>query len=186
MGKVYCSVSGETDHCPKCGAALTGTDYYTAVRGATSVVGKDVSYQGASRVTKTMTSTEYTNIERHWGDICLDCCRKTERRAFRIGLCLLIFGAINGLGAVIVALASDGLQELIGAQLWLFYGPAIAAALTLWIGWMVLTQCLLIPEEADAGRISMVFVKHAPRNHLPSSTVMLSSEMVKQMRQTGA
>lgn len=178
MAKVYCSLSLQAGRCPECGGEITPARYYTAQKGASTLVSQKADY---STMKKTTTfSTEYSDIQPHTGEICLHCYQKKEKPKRIAGLIILLLGLLSAIATIIVLIASGGLSDL-DNQL-LFWGPAALAALGLWLGWVIVKNADPTYPHSTANDVSRYFVSTANITGRAEGQTLLTAGQVEAMQ----
>lgn len=184
------------EHCPKCGAAMVEAEYYSAAQGKAAVT--NVEKDWASGKTTYATTTQYSNIHRHTGSLCVSCVSKRTRAVRKASLSALLFGVVIMIFAVILFLTGEG-KNLLGGLL-----AGIAGFVLTWIGWSYTSQyayqcgvkrgrnglAVTTPEvradEALHDDVSTLFVSFTPVSKIPmaeGNTVALHRTQVRAMRE---
>lgn len=96
--RVFCSTSFRSGNCPVCGSVLTAVEYCSAIKGATTLVGRERDYL-AGKVTTT-TSTEYSDVRQHSGEICLNCLEKAGKPRIVLNIAALFMGLIGAISTI--------------------------------------------------------------------------------------
>ncbi len=106
--------------CPRCGAPMVKTPYYTAIKGTTAVINVKRDWAPGKNKTTYTTHTPYSNIKLHTAPFCPRCASRKCKRLFTPAIYLL-FGGIGTFCVLLIVLlanktASDqmGLTVIIG------------------------------------------------------------------------
>lgn len=179
--------------CPKCGTEMAVVEYYSAIPGDPSVTGQRTEWNGTEKKTATAIPTQYTDLQRHFGTICLYC---AEKRAFT----LLVLGrSMLVLGLLVIVAALLAIGTIGGAIVFVL---ALAGILIVRVGWHFATDGKYCPSSRPDKRVtpctedllrdsdlhdhaSERFIQHVSRRQVPQDRVFLSRGLVREMQENG-
>jgi len=188
------SVVPSTKRCPKCKAGLVDAEYYTAIRGATSLVSQEqkTNWQEMKKTTTTVTSTKYSDVQRHTGTICMCCSEKRAYYTKIFGRILLAIALLGVIISLILLLSTE-------SDIWMFIGLPFLGALI--FGWKLSTSEKYVnathmskeameksePEDwldTDGARdyVSWRFVLKYPAKNIPKGRVLLTRSGARNMK----
>lgn len=197
MARGFCSADTATKKCPTCGADLTYADYYTAMQGASTILGQKQETnwaQGKTTVT-TKTSTQYSDIRQHTGAICMHCCYKRLYTSLLLARIMVIFGVAS------IAFAAIQLLILETNEIWAIISGVLGLSLV-FVGWHLMgnnglfarnpykVQKGITPvptssityNDANHNHVSSFIARDFPYDKIPQGKVILSRGEVKRMK----
>jgi len=175
--------------CPKCGNELVGVEYYSAIKGDSSIVGQKSEWTARGHETTTITSTTYTDIQVHTGQCCLYCINQkayavliASRILFVLGLllipCTLLFLMDLKYSAILVLLGV--IAVVIG---WKFMtNTKYTNSYRIGKNYIQRTTAMVHANEPEHDIASDNYIYWFPRKNIPAGRVLLSRALVKEMR----
>lgn len=182
------------NRCPKCGAGMVEAEYYTATQGPRTVLSQqqETDWATMKKTITTTTSTQYSEIEKQVGSICMCCAENKAHRLLTYGRVSFVVAVIGVIAAVILLLSKDNVA-------WLFIGVAIA--IIGGIGWQMLNNSKYLNSkhtskkdakesepsdwlggEGGVIHVSWRYVVGFPTKNIPKGKVILSRGTVMNLK----
>ncbi|HRX57148.1 MAG TPA: hypothetical protein P5075_00100 [Eubacteriales bacterium] len=180
--------------CPKCGAEMAVVEYYSAIPDDPSATSQEAKRNGNEKKPTTAASTRYTDLQRHFGTICLYC---AEKRAFTL---LVIGRSMLALGLLVIVAALLAIGAISSAIVFVL---VLAGILIVRVGWHFATNGKYCPSSRPDKRVtpstedllrdsglhdhaSERFIQHVSGRQVPQGRVFLSRGLVREMQENGS
>lgn len=107
--KSVCISNGQENmSCPHCGKVMQTVEYYTA-----RPINQEVRQQNYN--TQQIITT-YTDVNHHWGNLCLSCAYENEKKKRTFGLILLMGGGVLSFGSMMIGLVLSSIAQSKGGN----------------------------------------------------------------------
>jgi hypothetical protein len=181
MNKKTCiSTGNENVNCPNCGKEYHAVEYYTARPIQQETVRQDL-------YTNKIITT-YTDVNRHFGKICLSCAYENEKSKRIVGLVLLIVGGAGSAIAMVTGLIQSNIAEARGENIGAAMGTSMALmgvlvivgviGLSVFVGANALRNLKAWDQEG----LNSLFVRYVKKESPQSGIMYLSPGLAAQLK----
>lgn len=134
MAKGFYSLDTTTDVCPHCGSELVFAEYYSAVKGTSSVT--------AGQAGRKIIKTQYTDVQKCKGAYCMACLYKELALLLNIARAMVLVGLLGVVVCVILMLMKNNT---------IFWIPTLVFGLVLTLGWKWIGDDGVVGENPYTG-----------------------------------